>query len=618
VASSFVFALERAFIRRKGDDGSGQSDRLGDIMKRKKPESTSQAMEPKTRSRSAAVNGTSANGAPRRGETPTATRKRKRISRPLASEDISDDELATAHVTPSKSPRKLVSPSVEHSRTRSRKETLLVTDSIAVEISTKNPNTITQAIKNSYSPLTAPETAHVALSRSREARTKWQRKGIKDGMPSAPTPSRAKRTDENDDLQESNERRVTRGSMRRQLNLALDDEDAEDEEIDEEDEEEDEEEEEEGEDQDEETGCGHEIIGTATSYENFFYNATRKKKSLTTNNSLSLLPTLTVQESNELLAGIPDRHVKEIENLQKAHRQQFTQWKFEVDNGYNILLFGYGSKRTLMEAFATEELAEDMSVLVVNGYFPMLSLETILSEILEHIGAPVTGDKLQQIATHLREPLAIVVHSLDSPVLRAPKNQQILSTLAANKYITMIASVDHVNAPLLIDSLKSSRYNFLWHDATTFIPYKHELSFETTSFLSGSASATAAVGGLAGIKAVLNNLTTNARALYLILLQHQYPLHASEGNEVANQDQGIIFPRLRELCARKILPLANPTTLRNVLQEFFDHGLIVRNDGRGNTGGRKGRGGGEILWAPFGRAVVKDVIEFLGGEVDDH
>ena len=401
--------------------------------------------------------------------------------------------------------------------------------------------------------------------------------------------------------------------MQRQLNLALDGEDAEDEEIDEEYEEE----EEEGEDQDEEAGSGHEIIGTATLYENFFYNAIRKKKSLTTNNSLSLLPTLTLQESNELLARIPDRHAQEIENLQKVHRQQFTQWKFEVDNGYNILLFGYGSKRTLVEAFATEELAEEMSVLVVNGYFPTLSLETILSEILEHVGAPVTGDKLQQIATHLREPLAVVVHSLDSPVLRTPKNQQILSNLAANKYITMIASVDHVNAPLLFDSLKSSRYNFLWHDATTFIPYKHELSFETTTFLSGSASATAAVGGLAGIKAVLNNLTSNARALYLIFLQHQYPLHASEGNEAANQDQGITFPRLRELCARKILPLANPTTLRNVLQEFFDHGLIVRNDGRGNTGGRKGRGGGEILWAPFGRAVVKEVIEFLGGEVDD-
>jgi len=227
-----------------------------------------------------------------------------------------------------------------------------------VEISTKKPNTISQTIETLYLPPTGPENPHHAVSPLPEVRTRLQRKGIKDSMHSTPTRSRAKRTDENGDILERNEGRVTRGSMQRQLNLALDGEDAEDEEIDEEYEEE----EEEGEDQDEEAGSGHEIIGTATLYENFFYNAIRKKKSLTTNNSLSLLPTLTLQESNELLARIPDRHAQEIENLQKVHRQQFTQWKFEVDNGYNILLFGYGSKRTLMEAFATEELVEEMSV----------------------------------------------------------------------------------------------------------------------------------------------------------------------------------------------------------------------------------------------------------------
>jgi origin recognition complex subunit 2 len=473
-----------------------------------------------------------------------------------------------------------------------------------VEITTKKWGPITHGIKQNLLPRQAPEEPYPA-SPEPEALKKSQKKNVKDVAPSEP-PTKTK--EDEDHETETSQRRATRGSMRRQLNLALDDEDVEDEEIDEEDDEEEEE--------DQEQVAGGEISKTVTSYESFFHHATRKKKSLTTDNSLSLLPTLTLQESNELLAGIPETHAKEIENLQAAHRQQFTQWKFEVDNGYNILLFGYGSKRTLMETFATEELAEEMAVVVVNGYFPTLSLDLVLSEILQHIGAPTTGDNLALVATHLREPLAIIVHSLDSPVLRQPKNQQILSTLAANKYITMVASVDHVNAPLLFDSLKSSRYNFLWHDTTTFIPYKHELSFETATFLSGTTSATAAVGGLPGIKAVLNNLTSNARTLYLLVLQHQYPLQ--EGMEPAGQDHGVTFSQLRELCAKKILPLANPTTLRNVLQEFFDHGLIVRNDGRGNTGARKGRGGGgEILWAPFGRVVVKEVIEFLGGEVEE-
>ena len=256
-----------------------------------------------------------------------------------------------------------------------------------------------------------------------------------------------------------------------------------------------------------------------------------------------------------------------------------------------------------------------MAVLVINGYFPSVSLDSVLVQILNHINVPTIGDKLNLIQSHLSEPLALLVHSLDSPILRLPKNQQILSALASNKYITLVASIDHINAPLLFDSLKASRYNFLWHDCTTFVPYRTELSFEETTFLSGGTSATAAVGGLAGIKAVLNNLTSNARSLYLFLLQYQLPLHP-EGNDPAGQDQGITFPQLRQLVAKKILPLANPTTLRGALGEFFDHGLVVRNDGRGNTGGRKGKGGGEVLWAPFGTKVVREVIEFLGGEVE--
>jgi origin recognition complex subunit 2 len=413
---------------------------------------------------------------------------------------------------------------------------------------------------------------------------------------------------------------MTRGSQRMRLarNLGGEDESSEEEEEESEEEEEGEEEEEEAEveeddDDDDETTKQQETL--TEDFENFFQYSARKKKSLTSNNTLSQLPTLTPQESTALLAGIKDHHVDEIKKLHDAHCEQFAQWKFEINHGYNILLFGYGSKRSLIEAFGREELAEEMSVLVINGYFPNLSLDTILTQILEHIAPKVstTGDKLRLIQTYLSEPLALLIHSLDSPVLRLPKNQQILSTLASNKYITIIASVDHVNAPLLFDSLKASRYNFLWHDATTFVPLHTELSFEDSTFLSGGTNATSSVGGLSGIKNVLNNLTTNARALYLLLLQHQLPLHP-ENNDPAEQEQGITFPLLRQLCAKKILPLANPTTLRGLLGEFFDHGLLVRNDGRGNVQGRKGKGGGEVLWAPFGKSVIENVIEFLGGQ----
>ena len=406
------------------------------------------------------------------------------------------------------------------------------------------------------------------------------------------------------------ERMITRGAQRMRL-AHIEDEGQELSEEEEEDDDEDEDEDsgEEGDEDDE-----VKKLTTIGSYETFFHISARKKKSLTSNNTLSLLPTLMPQESTELLDSIPDHHSTEIQNLHDAHRHQFPQWRFEIENGYNILLFGYGSKRPIIEAFGREELAEDMSVLVINGYFPNLSLDSILTQILAEVAPDVqkSGDKLQLVQAHLSEPLALLIHSLDSPVLRLPKNQQILSALASNKYITIVASVDHVNAPLLFDSLKASRYNFLWHDCTTFVPLRSELSYEETTFLGGGTNATSSVGGLAGIKNVLNNLTSNARALYKLLLEHQLPLQP-ENNEPAGSDQGITFPQLKGICAKKILPLSNPTTLRGLLGEFYDHGLIVRNDGRGTVSGqaKKGKGTGEVLWAPFGKSIVENVIEFL-------
>src|SRR2546423_3109311 len=229
-------------------------------------------------------------------------------------------------------------------------------------------------------------------------------------------------------------RTMTRGAQRMRLARNLGGEDNSSEEEEEDEEEEEEEGEEEEEEEDEEGTTKQEA--RSNDFENFFQFSARKKKSLTSNNTLSQLPTLTPQESTALLAGIKDHHVDEIKKLHDAHCQQFAQWKFEINHGYNILLFGYGSKRSLIEDFGREELAEEMSVLVINGYFPNLSLDTILTQILDHIAPKVsrTSDKLRIIETYLSEPLALLIHSLDSPVLRLPKNQQILSTLASHKY----------------------------------------------------------------------------------------------------------------------------------------------------------------------------------------
>lgn len=46
------------------------------------------------------------------------------------------------------------------------------------------------------------------------------------------------------------------------------------------------------------------------------------------------------------------------------------------------------------------------------------------------------------------DPLFIIIHNLDGPMLRAAKTQTVLAHLAALTSIHVVASFDHINAPL--------------------------------------------------------------------------------------------------------------------------------------------------------------------------
>ena len=48
-------------------------------------------------------------------------------------------------------------------------------------------------------------------------------------------------------------------------------------------------------------------------------------------------------------------------------------WKRE---GYNVLFYGFGSKKKLMDTFAEEQLKNEIRV-VIKGFFPALSLKNV-------------------------------------------------------------------------------------------------------------------------------------------------------------------------------------------------------------------------------------------------
>lgn len=149
-------------------------------------------------------------------------------------------------------------------------------------------------------------------------------------------------------------------------------------------------------------------------------------------------------------------HENAITNMVQDYRQSFPKWLFILNEGFNILLHGLGSKRTLLQAFH-QIMLSDETVLVVNGFFPSLTIKDILDNISNDIlDLTVVSRNVHEIVDAIEEELSgqsdqrifLIIHNIDGTMLRNHKAQLVLSRLAKIKQIHLIASMDHINAPL--------------------------------------------------------------------------------------------------------------------------------------------------------------------------
>nr|KAJ3422558.1 Origin recognition complex subunit 2 [Polyrhizophydium stewartii] len=266
-----------------------------------------------------------------------------------------------------------------------------------------------------------------------------------------------------------------------------------------------------------------------------FFIGGGRGKAATSNNTLSKLPRLEPHEFYEALSAAAPKHASAKAVLFKNHKSRFGQWRFELDAGFNLLFYGLGSKRALVQEFAQVALADDPLV-IINGFFPAVSLKSILCAILSGVlghtgplGAPQT--MLTRILDYFAGPgrtverMTLVVHNIDGASLRNEKTQSALSRLADCPHIRLVATIDHINANLLWNSALMARFNWAFQDATTFADYLEEATFENSLMLHQSEL------GLQGVLYVLKSLPANARKLFRILAHHQIAsAEADSGN----------------------------------------------------------------------------------------
>ena len=264
--------------------------------------------------------------------------------------------------------------------------------------------------------------------------------------------------------------------------------------------------------------------------------------------SANTLPSSALLDHDQYFAQInayKDRHEDDMAILSNMHKAGFEQWALELDQGFNICVYGYGSKRNLLLDFAeylstnSPQPDKPPKIVVVNGYNPTLTIKDILTTLANAILPASQVQKLPlQINALLdallsilttnppKEKLNILIHSIDAPSLR--KHQSPLSRLAAHSSISLLASADTLTFSLLWDISLRTAFSFLFHDTTTYMPYTSELDpVEEVNALLGRSGRR--VGGKDGVAYVLRSLPENARNLYRILVGEQLALADAEG-----------------------------------------------------------------------------------------
>ncbi|NXW24115.1 ORC2 protein, partial [Circaetus pectoralis] len=329
-----------------------------------------------------------------------------------------------------------------------------------------------------------------------------------------------------------------------------------------------------------------------------YFEAHSSSKVLTSDRTLQKLRKrrLNQQTLHDLLKKAPLAYAAEIKELNQQHESLFSKWMLQLHLGFNIVLYGLGSKHDLLEKFRTSVLKDSVH-LVVNGYFPSITVRSILNsiteEVLNHIGtfrSPL--DQLEFIIKRFKEDsslqLYVLIHNLDSQMLRGERSQRILAQLSSLPSIYLIASIDHINAPLMWDQAKLSLYNWLWYETTTFSPYVEETSYENSFLVQQSGSL-----ALSSLTHVLRSLTLNARGIFRLLAQYQ----------LENKDNpsypGLSFQDFYQQCREAFL-VNSDLTLRAQLTEFRDHKLIRT---------KRGADGVEYLLIPVDDSTLTDFLE---------
>lgn len=379
-------------------------------------------------------------------------------------------------------------------------------------------------------------------------------------------------------------------------------------------------------------------------HERYFYQ-NRPGKIKTSSNTLSSLSLLSHSEYHDQISQNVDLHASSLSSLRRLHEESFPQWTYELEEDFSVCLYGYGSKRSLITSFA-EYLHtfyasfSSPATIIVNGYIPTTNIHQILTTVANQVLGPSAPSKLASQLPDLltlildrltsnppTAPIYLLINSLDAAPLRRPQNHNLLAQLSSHPCIRLLATCDTPSFPLLWDISTRDQYNWIFHDATTFVSYDDgkgtgEISAVVDSVHELMGRKGANSKGRDGVQWVLKSVPENARGLYRILIAEIIALSVDDthhGNGFDSDDDdddervgkaagksgdempGVEYKALYQKAVEEFL-CSSEMSFRTLLKEFHDHQMVFS---------RRDAGGAEVIGVPMRRDEMEGLLEDL-------
>ncbi|TNV78862.1 hypothetical protein FGO68_gene498 [Halteria grandinella] len=285
------------------------------------------------------------------------------------------------------------------------------------------------------------------------------------------------------------------------------------------------------------------------------------------------------------------KHRLEKEALQTFNLERYGgMMKHYINCGFNLLIYGVGSKWDFLNNFAKRYLGEHHR-LVINGFHSATSMKSITNQMvtyaqknnLKYAAVKKTTmslndqiENIKQVFRNISEPengeaykknYVLLIHSLDIGALKNDEFQQQIAEIAEIPYVSLIVSVDHIKAGMMWSEQMIDRFNFMALQVNTFADYDVEQEYQSPLFSFKNDNQEV------GLSFVLKSMTQTQRNILKLIAKYQLD---------NPQDKGIQMKELMNLCVENMLAFSQKA-IKDYLHEAKDHKVIhERTDENGH------------------------------------